>query len=69
MKENDTLIKLVFCPANCTNFPLGNEGMLPDWDSGPGEGEGTPVPQRQPPVPSLPLANRAGLSGPSIHQA
>lgn len=28
VKENDTLIELVFCPANYTNFPLGNEGML-----------------------------------------
>lgn len=72
VKGDDSLIKLVFCLANCTNFILGNEGTPCDWDShslGPGGVQGTLVPLRQPPGTVLPLAQGAGLSEPSLQQA
>lgn len=72
MKENDNLIKLVFCPANCNNFTMENEETLCDWDShlsGLGGAQGTLVPQRQPRQSFLLLALKAGLSEPSKQQA
>lgn len=76
VKENDPFIKLVFCPAICTKFTLGNEGTLL-WlgftfirAGGVGLGVGVGlIPHRQPLPTSLPLASRAGLSEPSMQRA
>lgn len=72
VKENDNFIKLVFCPANCTNVMTKNERTLCNWDScpsGPDGAQGTPVPQRQTHLTFVALAHRAGLSERSVQPA
>lgn len=68
VKNNDTSIKLVSCPLNCTNFTWyswykwGNPVWLGLTSIRAWRTEGTLVPQRQPCPTFLPLAKRVGFS-------